>query len=238
MPVTSAKSPDQLLEDAWVSIEATDAPLDVRLARFVDQARELAPWLMTAYDGFVDRLVKAGAGEGAPGVGDVLPAFVLPNQNGELVSSAELLIKGPLIISMNRGQWCEFCRMEVRALAKAHAELVNNGAQIVSIVPDTSEYAAQLVDANTLPFAVLSDIDLGYALSLGLAVWVGEEIKNLYNNKMGVHLAQRHGNEAWLLPIPATIVVGSNGRVIASQIEPDFRRRMTIESIRIALGSA
>jgi hypothetical protein len=38
-------------------------------------------------------------------VGDKAPGFVLPNQNGQVVSSNELLPKGPLVISFFRGKW-------------------------------------------------------------------------------------------------------------------------------------
>jgi peroxiredoxin len=40
-----------------------------------------------------------------PGVGQPAPAFALPNQDGVTVASAELLARGPLIVSFFRGQW-------------------------------------------------------------------------------------------------------------------------------------
>lgn len=229
---------NERLEEAWKLVDCSDGPLDTRLAKFVEQARELAPQLMRAYDNFVDRLSRAEAGANAPGVGDAMPDFVLPDQNGRLFNLQEFLAEGPLIISFNRGHWCKFCRMELRSLAKAHDDLMHVGAQIVSIVPDTGEFAANLIESNALPFKILVDVDLGFVLSLGLAVFTGDEVKDLYKNKMGIDLARRHGNEAWLLPIPATLVVGTNGKIIAAHIDPDFRRRMTIEAIRSALRTS
>jgi hypothetical protein len=40
------------------------------------------------------------------------------------------------------------------------------------------------------------------------------------------------------LPIPATFVVGSDGRVKARFVEPDFRHRMGMEAILGALAQA
>lgn len=37
--------------------------------------------------------------------GDKAPGFSLPNANGEIVSSKELLTKGPLVVSFYRGMW-------------------------------------------------------------------------------------------------------------------------------------
>jgi len=39
------------------------------------------------------------------------------------------------------------------------------------------------------------------------------------------------------LPIPATLVVGKDGRVKARFVDPDFRHRMGIEEIRRALAA-
>ena len=91
-----------------------------------------------------------------------------------------------------------------------------------------------MIAANELPFPVLSDIDLAYALEVGLAVWIGEEMTALYSAR-GITLSQFQGNDAWLLPIPATFVVARGGRITARFVDPEFRRRMSIESILTAL---
>ncbi len=37
--------------------------------------------------------------------GDTLPSFSLPNQDGDLVSSRDLLQRGPLVMTFYRGVW-------------------------------------------------------------------------------------------------------------------------------------
>ena len=46
--------------------------------------------------GIVDRAIQAG---------DALPAFTLKNADGAHVSSAALLAKGPLVVTVFRGHW-------------------------------------------------------------------------------------------------------------------------------------
>ena len=46
--------------------------------------------------GIMDRVLK---------VGDRMPAFNLENTRGGTVSSADLLAKGPLVVSFFRGKW-------------------------------------------------------------------------------------------------------------------------------------
>ena len=88
-----------------------------------------------------------------------------------------------------------------------------------------------------VPFRVLTDMDLGYALGLGLVFWVGQKIMDMYRG-FGIDLAQFQGNGGWFLPIPATLVVGRDGRVKARFVDPDFRHRMRTEDIVEAVRAA
>ena len=51
-------------------------------------------------------------------------------------------------------------------------------------------------------------------------------------------MASFHGNDGWMLPIPATFAVGRDGIVKARFVDPDFRRRMAIEDLIAALKAA
>ena len=48
---------------------------------------------------------RSGLAERALKVGDPAPAFELTNQDGVLVRSADLLARGPLVITFFRGHW-------------------------------------------------------------------------------------------------------------------------------------
>ncbi|MGA9051253.1 MAG: AhpC/TSA family protein, partial [Pseudolabrys sp.] len=69
---------------------------------------------------------------------------------------------------------------------------------------------------------------------LNLAIWVGDEIKE-YMTKIGRLLPEYQGNDSWMLPIPATFVVGKDGRIKARFVDPDYRKRITIEELIGAL---
>ena len=48
---------------------------------------------------------ESGILDGTIKVGDTLPGFALANQNGEAVSSADVLAKGPMVLTVFRGVW-------------------------------------------------------------------------------------------------------------------------------------
>jgi peroxiredoxin len=235
MPVTEAKSLEQALAEAFEQADHLDAPLEQRLKLYLGESRRLLPDLETTYDQLVKRIAANGADELVPVIGEVLPNFLMTDSKGHLVDLAALLAKGPLVVSFNRGPWCDYCGLELHALARAYPGIVAAGGEVVSVVPETAKYAEVLQRSRGLPFRVLTDLDLAYALSLGLVFWVGDKIKEMYA-QFGIDLGQFQGNGGWLLPIPATLVVGQDGRVKARFVDPDFHHRMDIEDIFKALA--
>jgi hypothetical protein len=54
----------------------------------------------------------------------------------------------------------------------------------------------------------------------------------------GLHLDQIHGNDGWFVPLPATFVVARGGTVVSRHVDPDFRLRMEVDEILVALRLA
>jgi peroxiredoxin len=225
------------IAEAFQEALVMEAPLSARLASFVRALSDLGSPYAAAYERLVAQLVRGEAGASAPKPGNPMPRFVLPSDSGTLVVLDELLGRGPVVVSFNRGHWCPLCRLELAALTRIHDRAEALGAQIVSIVPERQPFAQKITTDFKVQFPVLSDIDNGYALSLGLVMWVGEEVCQLYSSG-GVNLPEFSGSDGWMLPIPATFVVGRGGRVISRYVDPDFRTRMDAEAILAALNSA
>jgi peroxiredoxin len=226
-----------ILEEAFVRCRKLEAPLADRLLAFANEVRRLAPQFIAAMDALVVRLVESGAGTTAPKVGEPMPAFLLPDEQGHLVHLDDLLSEGPLAISFHRGQWCPYCRINIDALTRAEEEVAAEHRHIAAIVPDRQRFAMWLKSDAKAPFPVLTDMDNGYAMSLGLAIYVGDELKTMMVSS-GWDPSVSQGTENWMLPIPATFVVGTDGIVHARFVDPDYRMRMAIEDMLAALRSA
>ncbi len=65
----------------------------------------ITPEAVEAMHRATNELRNSGILERVLKVGDRAPAFTLPNPQGELVSSASLLVKGPLVVEFYRGIW-------------------------------------------------------------------------------------------------------------------------------------
>jgi peroxiredoxin len=212
-----------------------DGTLNEQLRAYADASREVFPAYGEAVDRLVARLNGNGGGETAPRPGDAMPPFMLPDESGRLVALTSLLESGPVAVMFFRGHWCPYCRLNVRAVVQAFGRIKGMGAQVVAIMPETQEYTRQLKSDSAVPFPVLTDLDNGYALSLNLAIWLGAEIQDLLSYQ---DIARFHGNDGWMLPIPAVFVVGRDGVVQARFVDPDFRKRMEIDDLLTALEDA
>lgn len=224
------------LRDVFDEARALAMPLAQRLGHLDRGLRDLGPEWAAAYDVMVKTLTDAKAGAGAPRAGAPFPRFLLPDEIGQLIDSATLLAKGPLVVSFNRGHWCEFCLLELNGLDEIAAAVSTLGASIVAIMPERTGFTRRCRADNRLTFPILSDIDLSLALALGLAIPVSPRVLDLLRAD-GVLLAEVQGSAGWLLPIPATFVVARDGTIAACHVDPDFRQRLEPADILAALRS-
>jgi peroxiredoxin len=172
----------------------------------------------------------------APGlvVGDRIPSFALPDPFGQLVSSDELLQRGPLVISFYRGDWCPYCNLELRALEQASAVIGKLGGSIVAISGQRPEAAAGLVDKHTLSFPVLSDVDQTVIRAFKLRYDIPAELRSMFEAR-GSDMSQHNADGSWTLPISATYVADRHGTIILGHCDPEWRVRLDPEEIVRAL---
>lgn len=233
--MAAADQPMTFEQSVQAAIEL-DAPLNERLAVIARAVRRLNADFADAVDRLVARLREQGAGASAPTPGDFMPAFLLPDDEGKLVSLSKILAHGPAVITFQRGHWCPYCRLNAIGIVEVQQEIAALGGQVVVIMPERRKFAKAMKASVGARFPFLTDMDNGYALSLNLAIWVGAEMEKLMG--FGLDLPNYQGNKSWFLPIPATFVVGRDGVITDRFVDPDYRRRMDIDDLIAALRRA
>jgi peroxiredoxin len=226
-----------ILEETFIRCRDLELPLADRLQAFANEVQRMGPHFAEAVDALVHRLMESGAGTTAPKVGEPMPPFMLPDERGRLVGLEDLLSEGPVAIAFHRGYWCPYCRITINALARAEREIAAEHRHITAIIPDRQRFTTWLKADAKAPFPILTDMDSGYAVSLDLAIWVGDEMKAMMISS-GWDPSVSQGTENWMLPIPATFIVGTDGIITARFVDPDYRMRMAIEDMVVALRAA
>jgi peroxiredoxin len=201
---------------------AKKKPLEETLAAIRASA---PPWFDKEMNRLVDGLADAAVADKALKVGDRVPQFMLPNAEGKLKRSTDLIGDKPVVLNFYRGMWCPYCLEELKALAEVSPRLCKMGATVVAVTPEIGGAALKTKKGNELDFELLCDVDNGLAMEFGLMYRIPADIQRRYL-KFNVRIPLYYGNDSWMLPIPATYIVNAEGVIAYSYVNPDFRERL------------
>ena len=184
-----------------------------------------------------DELIASGAAGRAKKAGDMAPGFTLKDPEGRSVASADLLARGPLVVSFYRGVWCPYCNMELQALEAVRPQFEALGASLVAISPQTAPNSRKSVRQNGLHFPILSDVQGAVGAAFGLRFALPGYLVELYKNLKN-DLPAFNDDPAWTLPMPARYVIGQDGIILYAEVNPDYTRRPEPEDMLPVLRTA
>jgi peroxiredoxin len=178
----------------------------------------------------IEELFASGIEERILPVGSLAPEFELNDSRGRLVRSTDMLALGPLVIKFFRGRWCPYCVTELETWRDLYGKLREHEALMVAIGPQTERQNDFMVSQHRLPFAVLSDTGCALAEKFGVAYTVPEYLREYYLSIL-INIPFVNGDASWRLPLPATFVIGRDGRVLFAEAHADFRVRPEPEEV-------
>jgi peroxiredoxin len=169
-------------------------------------------------------LVESGQADRALKAGDIAPGFTLTDADGNSVSSQALLARGPLIATFYRGVWCPYCNYDLQALEEIRPKIEARGASLVAISPQTPANSRKSQRDNKLGFPILSDAGTTVGAAFGLRFRLPDDLIEVYR-QFGNDLPKINDDPAWVLPMPARYVVGTDGVIAYAEVNPDYTRR-------------
>ncbi len=169
-------------------------------------------------DGAEARILPAGA---------MLPDITLADTSGR---PRRLRDFGAAVIVFYRGGWCPYCSLQLRAWQKRLPDLAARGLALVAISPQLPDTSLSTAERNALTFPVLSDSEDRAGQAFGVSFALPEELIALYR-RFGHDLPAVNGPAGWRLPMPATFLVGRDGRIRFARAEADYRRRVDPDAV-------
>ena len=124
-------------------------------------------------------------------VGDKVPEFSLPDQNGEIFNIADYLGKNPMVIYFYPKDDTPGCTKEACSFRDSFEEFTDRNVQVIGISADDVESHRNFAKKYNLPFTLLADTK--------------NEVRKLFGVK---------SNLMGLIPGRVTYVIDSSGKVI------------------------
>lgn len=163
-------------------------------------------------------------------VGDKAPKFQAKDQNGNTISSKDILKEEQLIVVFYRGQWCPLCNKHLSHLQDNVAKFNEAGARLIAISPEIPVSVEKTVNKTKAKYSILHDVDSKIMKQYGVDFVLSEKLQEKYK-EYGIDLTVSNGNSDQTLPVPATYVIGKDGIVKYVQYDPDYKNRSNAEEI-------
>jgi peroxiredoxin len=152
------------------------------------------------------------------------PTFELPDHNGKIVSSSDLLANGRLVLCFIRGRWCPFCVGQMESMNLILPQIEQTGPTLLAISPQTVKQSFFMHDQHKLRFPLLSDAGNKVARQFRLTYRVPVLQEAVYRRAF-VNLPFTNGDDSWELPIPATFILDRDGTILYASANEDYTER-------------
>lgn len=172
------------------------------------------------YQTYLEKIKEQRIAEGAVQAESTAPDFDLIDQDGDTVRLQDLLSKGPVVVVFYRGKWCPHCNANIMALQRALNRIHQKGANLVAISPMLPDGTQVFATKRDLQFPVLSDPGNQVARKYRLTFTVPEEIRpsfEAWQDDVPLH----NGDSTWEIPLPATYVINTEGKIVWSFVDND-----------------
>lgn len=169
--------------------------------------------------------------------GSTLPKLSLRSVSGEAFDLNASIAKKPTVLIFYRGGWCPYCNRQLAGLRTIEPELVKMGYQLLAISPDRPAELSKSVEKEKLNYTLLSDSSMQAARALGIAFRVDDPTITKYK-EYGIDLEKASGQAHHLLPVPAVFVIGTNGEIHFTYVNPNYTIRLAPKVLLAAAEAA
>lgn len=162
--------------------------------------------------------------------GDVAPAFTAKDQDGNTVNLEDRLKAGPVVILFYRGQWCPHCNKQLSHFSDSLQLLRDKKATVLAVTPETADGIRKTLEKTRASFPVLEDAGLEIMKLYKVNFAVDAKTISRYKG-YGIDFDKANGVNGANLPVPATYIIGTDGKVKYVFFNTDYRKRVSVKDI-------
>lgn len=168
-------------------------------------------------------------------VGDEAPSINLTDNSGMEYSLEEALKDGPVVLTFYRGNWCPYCNRYLSNLVDSLPMLEEQGASLIAISPESAAQLAKTTEKINDGIKLLSDEDGVVMRDYDVDFWVTEKYQGKIKRGLLRNIAKSNEQEEAILPVPATYIIGKDGKIVFRYFDINYRKRVPVSVILKAL---
>jgi peroxiredoxin len=168
--------------------------------------------------------------------GETAPDFIATDNAGKSLDLKALLKSHKaVVLFFYRGQWCPYCNKQIKHLQDSLQLLTAKGAYVIGVTPETAENINKTVEKTTASFSIVQDG--GYKIMKAYQVnYVVDDAMFGKLKNYGIDLEKNNGNADHVLPVPATYVINSAGKIVYVHFDKDYTKRPSVSTLLSAVN--
>lgn len=167
-------------------------------------------------------------------INSTAPDFKATDHLGNRIVLSKSLEKGPVVITFYRGEWCPHCNNYMMNLQDSLSLIENYNATVLAITPESDLYIDETIEKTGAGFSIIWDKDHKimdkYKVTFELA-----DGKNTIYKIAGINVRKASGSDHRMLPVPATYIIGTDGKIKGGFFNEDYSQRMPVKDILLVL---
>ena len=164
-------------------------------------------------------------------VGEEAPLISGVDQFNKQINSNEILKNNKILLLFYRGNWCPYCRKHLKTLQENLVELTNKGYYVIVVSPEKPEKTEETTKKVKATFSIIHDIDNTIMKSYKVAFEVNKETVQSYYGFTKNKIEEYNQQDTNTLPVPATYIIGENGKIAFVHYDPDYTNRKDLKEI-------
>ncbi|MFA6083716.1 peroxiredoxin family protein [Mucilaginibacter sp.] len=186
----------------------------------------IALGLILSVQGMAQTGLKAGANA---------PSFTAIDNSGKKIDLKALLkTHKSVVLFFYRGQWCPYCNKQMQHIQDSLQLLSGKGAYVIGVTPETDENIIKTVGKTNASYAIVQDKGYSIMKSYGVNYTMDNATVAKYKG-YGLDMSKANGNADNVLPVPATYVINSAGKISFVHFDKDYSKRASVKDILAAL---
>ena len=164
-------------------------------------------------------------------IGEKAPLIIGVDQFDQAINSAEVLKEQKVLLVFYRGNWCPYCRKHLASLQENLETLTQKGVFVIVVTPEKIERTKETSNDLNATFSIIHDINNKIMNDYKVAFDVNERNVTSYFGFTQKKIAAYNAENNNTLPVPATYLIDSEGKIEYVHYNPDYHERSDFNEI-------